>query len=99
MLELDEATKLISKFYLQLPNNGGWDGLNSIPKRWNEGVRCAITLCEEMIKEQCKGSEHKDPKYQDERIEYWTKLKEEIDTRWDHKDESLELYNKSIMNK
>ena len=97
MEKLDKATELIAKFYYRLPNNGGWTGLNSIPKRWNEGVRCAILHCEEMIKEQCKASEYKDPNYQEKRIEYWVKLKEKIDTKWDHSDESLELYNKSIM--
>ena len=41
--------------------------------------RCALISVDQIILEQCKSSELKDPKYQDERIRYWQQVKQEIE--------------------
>lgn len=45
---------------------------------YKEAVQCAIVTVDEIILEQCKSSEFKDAKYQDERIHYWIEVKEEL---------------------
>ena len=46
---VEEAKKLQRQFYYSLPNNGRHDGLNSIPSRWSESIRCAIIAVEYYI--------------------------------------------------
>jgi hypothetical protein len=41
--------------------------------------KCAIVSVDQIILEQCKGSELKDPRYQDERLMYWNEVKQEIE--------------------
>ena len=41
--------------------------------------KCAILSVDQIILEQCKGSELKDPRYQDERLMYWNEVKQEIE--------------------
>lgn len=41
--------------------------------------KCAIISVDQIILEQCKGSELKDPRYQDERLRYWKEVKQEIE--------------------
>ena len=40
---------------------------------------CALKVVDEIILEQCKSSELKDAKYQDERLHYWQEVKQEIE--------------------
>jgi hypothetical protein len=40
--------------------------------------QCALIAVNEVILEQCKSSELKDPRYQDERLMYWNEVKQEI---------------------
>ena len=41
--------------------------------------KCAILSVDQIILEQCKGSELKDPRYQDKRLMYWNMVKQEIE--------------------
>lgn len=41
--------------------------------------KCAILSVDQIILEQCKSSELKDPRYQDERLMYWNEVKQEIE--------------------
>lgn len=41
--------------------------------------QCALIAVDEVILEQCKSSEKKDARYQDERLMYWQQVKEEIE--------------------
>jgi len=40
--------------------------------------KCALIAVDQIILEQCKSSELKDARYQDERINYWNEVKQEI---------------------
>ena len=40
--------------------------------------KCALIAADQIILEQCKSSELKDPRYQDERLNYWNEVKQEI---------------------
>jgi hypothetical protein len=44
-----------------------------------EVKQCALMAVDEILKEQCKSSEYKDAKYQDERVKYWLETKQEIE--------------------
>ena len=41
-------------------------------------IECALTNVTQMLLETGKSSEKKDPRYQDERIQYWYEVREEI---------------------
>lgn len=41
--------------------------------------QCALIAVDQIILEQCKSSELKDARYQDERIHYWQEVKQEIE--------------------
>ena len=41
--------------------------------------KCALIAVDQIILEQCKSSELKDARYQDERIHYWQQVKQEIE--------------------
>ena len=41
-------------------------------------IECALTNVTQMLLETCKNSEKKDPRYQEERIQYWFEVREEI---------------------
>jgi hypothetical protein len=40
--------------------------------------KCSLIAVDQIILEQCKSSELKDPRYQDERLNYWNEVKQEI---------------------
>jgi hypothetical protein len=40
--------------------------------------KCALIAVDQIILEQCKSSELKDVRYQDERLNYWNEVKQEI---------------------
>ena len=41
-------------------------------------IECALTNVTQMLLETCKNSDKKDPRYQDERLQYWYEVREEI---------------------
>jgi len=41
-------------------------------------IECALTNVTQLLLETCKSSEKKDPRYQDERLQYWYEVREEI---------------------
>lgn len=41
-------------------------------------IECALTNVTQILLETCKSSEKKDPRYQDERLQYWFEVREEI---------------------
>jgi hypothetical protein len=75
MTATDKAKELVNQFYFSLPNNGSFEGINSIPKRWEEAVRCALIAVDEIIK---FGNESgiREP------MMYWNKVKKEIEKLW-----------------
>jgi hypothetical protein len=41
--------------------------------------KCAVLAVDQVILESCKNSEFRDPRNQDERINYWNEVKKEIE--------------------
>jgi len=66
MTPKEKANELFGKFY-------------SITGPFTEAKECALLAVDQIILEQCKGSELKDPRYQDERLMYWNMVKQEIE--------------------
>jgi len=51
---------------------------------YNQAVKgCALIAVDQIILEQCKSSELKDPRYQDERINYWNEVKKELESYYE----------------
>ena len=50
MTPKEKASQLLTRFYLSLPNNGSFTGLNNINRRWEEGKNCALIAVDEIIK-------------------------------------------------
>lgn len=46
---------------------------------YDAAKQCALIAIDEIILEQCKSSEKKDARYQDERLIYWQEVKQEIE--------------------
>jgi len=67
-----KARELLHKFYLSLPNNGGFTGINNINARWDEGKKCAIMAINEIIDALDKSLIHSD-------IEWWKQVKQELE--------------------
>ncbi len=74
MTPKEKAEELLLK-YLKMPRHKMFNGW------WNKIIskQCALIAVDEIIKECCKSSEKKDAKYQDERINYWQQVKQEIE--------------------
>lgn len=51
MTPIDKARDLTERMYWGLPNNGSFEGISSIPNRWEEARRSARTAVVEMIDE------------------------------------------------
>jgi hypothetical protein len=49
MTPAEKARDLIHRFYISLPNNGGFTGINNINSRWAEGKQCALMAVNEII--------------------------------------------------
>jgi hypothetical protein len=77
MTPTDKAKELVNQFYFSLPNNGSFEGINSIPKRWDEAVRCALITINEMI-EVLKFHSWQNRN----EIEYYKEVKQEIEKLW-----------------
>lgn len=74
MTPTDKAKELVNQYYFSLPNNGSFEGINSIPKRWEEAVRCALIAVEHMIDYYIIG--------EDDEFNYWEEVKQEIEKLW-----------------
>jgi hypothetical protein len=72
-----KARELLHKFYLSLPNNGGFTGINNINDRWDEGKKCAIMAIDECINIHFKLES--DRNGIGESFKYWTEVKKEIE--------------------
>jgi DNA/RNA endonuclease G (NUC1) len=66
MTAKERAEDLVSKFFFLTEN-------------LENQKKCALTTADQIILEQCKSSEKKDAKYQDERLSYWFEVKREIE--------------------
>ena len=67
MTPKEQARELVHIFYISLPNNGGFTGLNNINSRWEEGKKCALIAVDEILNIGCVD------------IEYWVEVKTEIE--------------------
>ena len=70
MTPKEKAKELFDKFY------------DTTGEHWNAhkvSIECALIAVDEVILEQCKSSEKKDARYQDERLKYWQEVKKEIE--------------------
>ena len=75
MTPKEKAKKLVGQF----PMNGLVLKYGDAPKQYIEhNKQCALIAVDEVILEQCKSSEKKDARYQDERLMYWYEVREEI---------------------
>ena len=66
MTAKERAEDLLSKFFFLVEN-------------LEKQKKCALITADQIILEQCKSSEKKDAKYQDERLSYWFEVKREIE--------------------
>jgi len=73
MTPTDKAKELVNQYYFSLPNNGSFEGINSIPRRWEEAVRCALIAVEQIIEATIDDWSHND---------YWKEVKKEIEKLW-----------------
>lgn len=69
----EKAKQLTQRFELIDREQRYQDELNLF-----EAKQCALICVDECIKEHCHESEHKDPLAQDRWIDYWQKVKKEI---------------------
>ena len=81
MTATDKAKELVNQFYFSLPNNGSFEGINSIPKRWEEAVRCALIAVEQIIE---VWNSHQIRSLEDwiAVSQYWGNVKKEIEKLW-----------------
>lgn len=70
----EQAQRLVNIFYISLPNNGSFTGLNNINKRWEEGKKCALIHVNEVINNVLEGID-----LVATWGDYWNKVKEEIE--------------------
>jgi len=86
-----KAEELIDKFYFSLPNNGSFDGINSIPSRWEEAKHCALIAVDELM-QQCWD-------YRDIDLgasyDYWQRVNQEIQ----NSDKSFGTFTKNTYTK
>jgi len=66
MTPKEKATQLVDKYLFT-------DDYHTFSKQ------CALIAVDEIILEQCKSSDKKDARYQDERLHYWQEVKQEIE--------------------
>jgi hypothetical protein len=71
MTPAEKARDLVHRFYISLPNNGGFTGINNIHSRWLEGKQCALMAVNEVI-------DALDQSLIDADIEWWKEVKQEI---------------------
>ena len=74
MTPAEKARDLVHRFYISLPNNGGFTGLNNIHSRWKEGKMCASMAVDEIINNVLVGID-----LAATWGDYWVKVKQEIE--------------------
>lgn len=72
----EQATRLIHIFYISLPNNGSFTGLNNVNSRWEEGKSCALIHVNQIINNVLPDVDS-DSKW----VEYWNEVKKEIEKK------------------
>ena len=50
MTVAEKARELVQRFYISLPNNGSFTGINNVNSRWEEGKKCALICVDELIR-------------------------------------------------
>ena len=82
MTPKEKAEELVIKMYQPLPaSKEAEKGKERLYyNQYNAAKQCALISVDEILKEQSKSSEYKNPKYQDGRINYWMDVKQEIET-------------------
>ena len=78
MTAKEKARKLVQTFYISLPNNGGFTGLNNVNSRWDEGKKCALIAVDELIRVTPWGIDI-DNEIADKYKEFYIKVKQEIE--------------------
>ena len=76
MTSKEKSVELYSKYYNRLEHTLSED---YSPHEKDIAKQCALIAVDEIILEQCKSSEKKDARYQDERLIYWQEVKQEIE--------------------
>jgi len=97
MTSTDKAKELVNQFYFSLPNNGSFEGINSIPRRWEDAVRCALIAVDEIIK-RTRSVDTMPPncqKIDDNTKEYWQQVKQEIE----NSDKTFGIFTKNTYTK
>lgn len=89
-----KAEELIDKFYFSLPNNGSFDGINSIPSRWQEAKQCALIAVDQLIE---VWNSHQIRSLEDwiAVSQYWANVKKEIE----NSDKSFGTFTKNTYTK
>lgn len=75
MAHKEKAKQLVEQFYLALPNNGSFTGINSIHNRWKEGKQCAIIAVNEIL----NTIEYSSQADELSKTTYWNTVKQEIE--------------------
>jgi len=76
----EQARELVNMFYISLPNNGGFTGLNNINSRWEEGKKCALIAVNRIQKLPNIQYDSIQYKNDDEsQYDYWEEVKQEIE--------------------
>lgn len=80
MTPKEYADKLHLKLFHTLPNNGGYDGISSIPKRWEEGLECSIITVDAIMDFMQMDDElHDDCHFANSKwVPYFTSVKNEL---------------------
>jgi hypothetical protein len=79
MTPKEKARELVHIFYISLPNNGGFTGLNNINSRWDEGKKCALIAVNVMLKNMMFYEEQFDAGKPEHHRTYWEEVKTEIE--------------------
>jgi hypothetical protein len=87
----DKAKELVNQYYFSLPNNGSFEGINSIPKRWEEAKQCALIAVDAII-QQCWDYRDIDL---EESYDYWQRVKKQIE----NSDKTFGIFTKNTYTK
>jgi len=79
MTPKEQARELVHIFYISLPNNGGFTGLNNINSRWKEGKKCALIAVDIILKKMMFYEEQFDAGKPEHHRAYWEEVKIEIE--------------------
>ena len=79
MTPKEKAKELLHTFYLSLPNNGSFTGINNINRRWEEGKNCALIAVDVMLKNMMFYEEQFDAGKPEHHRTFWQEVKQEIE--------------------